>query len=94
MSLVKKCLDYAAAHDGALPPFEKMDELVSEQLGEYLNTLSDAVIPEYNDRAVLTAAYRLMYEARYNMLEPEEKMFCDRLVQHARVVSTERTVRK
>lgn len=67
MSLVKKCLDYAAAHDGALPPFKKMDEFVHEQLGEYLKELSDAVIPEYFDIPVITAAYKLLYESRYNM---------------------------
>lgn len=60
MSLVEKCLDYASAHDGALPPFEKMDELVHEQLGEYLKELSGAVIPEYFDIPVITAAYKLL----------------------------------
>lgn len=94
MSIMEKCIAYSEAHNGALPPFDKMDELVSEQLGEYLKNLSDAVIPEFNDRAILTAAYKLMYEARYNMLEPGEKRFCDMLVQRARVISTERTVEK
>lgn len=94
MSIMEKCMAYSEAHGGALPSFDKMDELVSEQLREYLNVLADAVIPEYNDRAVLTAAYKLMYEVRYNMLEPHEKAFCDQLVRKARVVSTERVVEK
>lgn len=94
MSIMGKCMAYSEAHGGALPLFEIMDDFVSEQLREYLNVLADAVIPEFNDRAVLTAAYKLMYEARYNMLKPHEKAFCDHLVQRARVVSTERTVEK
>lgn len=94
MSIMEKCIAYSEAHNGALPPFEKMDELVSEQLKEYLNALASAVIPEFNDRAILTAAYKLMYEARYNMLEPNDKALCDQLVQRARVISTERTVEK
>lgn len=94
MSIMGKCMAYSESHGGALPPFEKMDDFVSEQLREYLNALADAVIPEFNDRAILTAAYRLMYEARYNMLEQYEKAFCDHLVQRARVVSTERVVEK
>lgn len=49
MSIMEKCMAYAEAHSGVLPSFEKMDELVSEQLGEYLKELSDAVIPEYHD---------------------------------------------
>lgn len=94
MSIMEKCIAYSEAHNGALPPFDKMDELVSEQLREYLNALSGAVIPEFNDRAILTAAYKLVYEARYNMLETHEKTFCDQLVQRARVISTERAVEK
>lgn len=94
MSLVKKCLDYAAAHDGALPSFEKMDRLVHEQLGEYLKELSGAVIPEYFDIPIITAAYRLLYESRYNMLEPKDKALCDSLVQTSKIISTESVVRK
>lgn len=94
MSIMQKCMDYATTHGGTLPSFEKMDDFVSEQLKEYLNVLADAVIPEYHDRAIMTAAYRLLYEARYNMLEPEGKMLCDRLVQRSRVISTESVVLK
>lgn len=94
MSIMGKCMAYSESHGGALPPFEKMDDFVSEQLREYLNALADAVIPEFNDRAILTAAYKLMYEARYNMLEPEGKALCDRLVKSSKIISTERAVRK
>lgn len=94
MSIMEKCMAYSEAHGGALPPFEKMDDFVSEQLKEYLNVLADAVIPEFNDRAILTAAYKLMYEARYNMLEPKDKALCDSLVRTSEIISTESVVRK
>lgn len=94
MSIMEKCMAYSITHSGALPPFEIMDDFMSEQLKEYLKELSDAVIPDYHDRAIITAAYKLIGEARYNMLEPHEKAFCDQLVRRARVVSTERVVEK
>ncbi len=94
MSIPQKCADYAVTHGGELPSFKEMDELVSKQLREYLDKLTIAVVPEFNDRAIITAAYKLLYEARYNMLEPADKAFCNRLVQSARVISTERTVQK
>lgn len=94
MSIMEKCMTYAKDHGGVLPSFEKMDEFVSEQLKEYLNALADAVIPEYHDRAIMTAACRLLYEARYNMLEPEGKALCDRLMKRSRIISTESVVRK
>lgn len=94
MSIMEKCMTYAKDHGGVLPSFEKMDEFVSEQLGEYLKELSDAVIPEYHDIPLITAAYRLLYEARYNMLEPEGKALCDRLMKRSRIISTESVVRK
>lgn len=94
MSIMEKCMAYAKANNGALPSFAKMDEFVSEQLEEYLIALAGAVVPEYHDRAIMTAACRLLYEARYNMLEPEEKALCDKLVQRSRVISTESVVEK
>lgn len=94
MSIMEKCMAYSEAHGGALPPFEKMDELVHEQLGEYLKDLSGAVIPEYFDIPVITAAYKLLYESRYNMLEPKDKALCDSLVQTSKIISTESVVQK
>lgn len=94
MNIMGKCMAYSESHGGALPPFEKMDDFVSEQLGEYLKELSGAVIPECHDVPLITAAYRLLYESRYNMLEPEGKALCDRLVKSSKIISTERAVRK
>lgn len=94
MSLVKKCLDYSAAHDGALPPFEKTDEFAHEQLGEYMQELVSSVTPEFHDRFIIAAAYKLLYETRYNMLEPKDKEMCDWLVKTSEIISTESVVRK
>lgn len=93
-SLVEKSLEYALAHNGELPPKEKMNELVREQLDEYLQELSKAVIPEHFERFIITAAYRLIYATRYNMLEPNEKKLCDDLVKHSRIIATESEVQE
>lgn len=94
MSFIEKCLEYSKANGGALPPFEKADEFVHDLLGEYMQKLADAVIPESHDRFIIAAAYKLLYESRYNMLEPEDKKMCDWLVETSAVISVESEVDK
>lgn len=94
MSFIEKCLEYSKANGGALPPFEKADEFVHDLLGEYMQKLADAVIPERNDKFILAAAFKLLYESRYYMLEPKDKTMCDWLVETSKVISTESVVDK
>lgn len=94
MSFIKKCLEYSKANGGALPPFEKTNAFAHEQLGEYMQELTNAVIPEHHDRFIIAAAYKLLYESRYNMLEPKDKEMCDWLVKTSEVISTESVVDK
>lgn len=94
MSFIGKCLEYSKANGGALPPFEKTDAFAHEQLGEYMQELTKAVIPEFHDRFIIAAAYKLLYESRYNMLEPKGKELCNWLVKTSEVISTERMVDK
>lgn len=94
MSFIGKCLEYSKANGGTLPPFEKTDEFAHEQLGEYMQELVSSVTPEFHDRFIIAAAYKLLYETRYNMLEPKDKEMCDWLVKTSEIISTERVVEK
>lgn len=92
MSWIEKCLKYSQANGGALPPFKKANVLAHEQLDEYMQELTKAVIPEFHDKFITAAAYKLLYESRYNMLEPKDKVMCDWLVKTSEVISTESVV--
>lgn len=94
MSFIGKCLEYSKANGGALPPGEKMANFAHEQLNEYLQELANAVIPEKQDIFIIVAVYKLLYESRYNMLEPQNKEMCDWLVRTSEVISTESVVDK
>lgn len=92
MSLIRKYKEYSTANGGKIPtPIETL-KIAHKVLDEYMNKLAIAVIPDRDDAAVITAAFKLIYESRYNALEPYEKELCDNLVRTSIVVSQERFI--
>lgn len=87
MSLIEKCFNYTLTHGGEFPNAEKRGEFAAEQLQEYTNEITSKVVPETHDKPIICAAYKLLYESLYNMLEPNEKEACDILVNHTCVTS-------
>lgn len=80
MSLMEKHFNYILTHGGELPNAEKRSELIFEQLREYTDEITSKVVPEACDKPIICAAYKLLYESLYNMLEPIEKDACDIIV--------------
>lgn len=93
MSLVQKHMEYIK-QNGADPSPKESLVIAHEILDEFMQKLAIAVIPERDDNAILTAAYKLMYESRYNALEPYEKNLCDNLVKTSVVISKERILKR
>lgn len=87
MSLIEKCFNYTLTHGGKFPDAEKRGEFAAEQLQEYIDELTSKVAPEKHDLPIICAAYKLLYESLYNMLEPNEKEACDSLVNQTCVTS-------
>lgn len=93
MSLIKKHMEYRRKNGVEPSPKESL-KITHELLDEYMQKLSIAVIPDIDDAAIITAAYKLFYESRYNALEPHEKELCDHLVRTSIVISEKKTIKK
>lgn len=75
----------AILRDGSVPDGETFLDMAHEQCHEFIAEFSKIAVPSREDLPIMAAAYKLMGESMYGIIDDDEKKICDFIIKTATV---------